>query len=281
MAFHSQNGSNDKTNMSVETLKDLFSGNFMAEVLSHAAIASGQIEGLYTKTIRGQNPDVDAGGPREVLGYGGGTYEFPDTAQPLTLQAVAGESYTVQLTGLDANYDEIKEIVVINGAPVSTTQSFLRLNEFLVIVPGTKTQDLLITHPDGATRNITIESEASNMQYNMYTCPNGFSMAISVQSVSVGKNKDADIYFETQVWTPNGIIKDLSTQVPIYENTIIADFKNALNPTLLPARASLLLEAGTANNNTRVTGYGSLLFIRDDVLASYIDAINTGINDIL
>ena len=233
--------------------------------------------------MRGQNGDVDPGatGAPEIIGYGGGTYEFPITSQQLTLTTIAGQSYTVRLRGLDINYDEIEEIITINGTTQTTTQSFFRLNEFNVIVPGIKTGDLTITHPDGATRTIVIAPDAANMQYNIYTCPNGYSMAISVQSASVGKNKDADIFFRTEVWTPNGIIKDLSTQLPIYEDTVIADFKNGLNPTLLPSKSSVMLEAGTLNVNTRVTSYGSLIFIRDDILAAYVNAINIGIQDIL
>lgn len=271
----------NKTDLSIQTLKNLFGNGVAVDVLTHSAIASNTIDGIRAITIRGQNPDIDIGSSPEIIGYGGGQYTFPTYEAPLTLNAVAGESYLCKLIGVDGNFDEIEETIHINGSSITTNSSFLRLNEFKVIEPGTKVADLEITHPESNKCKITIAAKAANLQYSMYTCPNGWSLCLTVLSVSVGKNKDADVEFRTFVNTPNGIIEDLSTILPVYEDTIIADFKNSYNPVLLPAQAAFTISGTTLVTNTRCSTYGSILLIRDDVLAAYTNSINESIQNIL
>jgi hypothetical protein len=101
-------------------------------------VARGQI--AYHKHVFkfGNNPDV--GSSLETIWAQGGLYSYPPTASVMTVSssstddASAGTgARTVTVSGLDADYNEISELVTLNGqTPVNTTKSYLRVNRMIV-----------------------------------------------------------------------------------------------------------------------------------------------------
>lgn len=66
-----------------------------------------------------------------------GNYTFPAAASVMTLSssATGDVGQTVLVSGLDANYKEISEVLVLNGQnAVVSTQAFFRVNDMLVLV---------------------------------------------------------------------------------------------------------------------------------------------------
>jgi len=101
-------------------------------------VARGQISCHKTKFKFGFNPDVD--NALETVWAEGGLYGYLSAASVLkvssssTDDAAAGTgARTVQLYGLDADYNEINEIVTLNGqTSVNSVNSFLRINRMVI-----------------------------------------------------------------------------------------------------------------------------------------------------
>ena len=101
-------------------------------------VARGQISWHYPQFKFGFNPDVD--NALETVWAEGGLYGYLSAASVLkvssssTDDAAAGTgARTVQLYGLDADYNEINEIVTLNGqTSVNSVNSFLRINRMVI-----------------------------------------------------------------------------------------------------------------------------------------------------
>ena len=101
-------------------------------------VARGQISGHYGLFKFGNNAIV--GDSLETIWAEGGLYSYLTAATVLTVSSSSTDdtsagtgARTVQLYGLDGDYNEINELVTLNGqTPVNTTQSFLRINRMVV-----------------------------------------------------------------------------------------------------------------------------------------------------
>lgn len=106
-------------------------------------IARGQVAYHTPQYKFGFNPDVDD--TEETVWAQGGLYGYLSSASVLkvssssTADTSAGTgARTVQLYGLDADYNEINETVTLNGqTAVNTTNSFLRINRMVIRSAGT------------------------------------------------------------------------------------------------------------------------------------------------
>jgi hypothetical protein len=105
-------------------------------------VARGQIMGHSSFTIFGYNPDLDQ--TEESVWPDGGTVPHPTTANVLSVAStnqndtVSGAgAQSVFIEGLDGNYNVISETVTMSGtSPVSTTKSYLYINQFYVTSVG-------------------------------------------------------------------------------------------------------------------------------------------------
>ena len=101
-------------------------------------IARGQIAWHNPLFKFGNNPSV--GNSLETIWAEGGLYGYLTAATVLKVSSSSTDdtsagtgARTVELSGLDADYNEISELVTLNGqTAVNTTQSFLRINRMIV-----------------------------------------------------------------------------------------------------------------------------------------------------
>lgn len=106
-------------------------------------VARGQITAHYRLHKFGFNPDID--NSLETVWAQGGLYSYLNAASVLKVSSSSTNdtsastgARTVQLYGLDENYNEIDETVTLNGqTAVNTTNSFLRINRMIVRSAGT------------------------------------------------------------------------------------------------------------------------------------------------
>lgn len=111
------------------------------------AIRRGLVPGVSIVHKFGRNPDIDTASGFEDLWSGGGLYTgFNATAAEIVtvvsssaLDTAAGTgARTVELFGLGAGFVSQSEVVILNGVtPVSTVNSYLRLDVVLVLTAGT------------------------------------------------------------------------------------------------------------------------------------------------
>lgn len=101
-------------------------------------VARGQIAWHYPLFKFGNNTTV--GDSLETIWAEGGLYSYLTAATVLKVSSSSTDdtsagtgARTVQLYGLDADYNEINELVTLNGqTAVNTTQLFLRINRMVV-----------------------------------------------------------------------------------------------------------------------------------------------------
>lgn len=100
--------------------------------------------GFFTVNKFGRNPDVDTTGVPEDVWSGGGLYPFQ--AAPVNLEILSGSALdddgntganTVEVEGLDANWDIQTEIVTMDGVtPVNLVNQYIRAYRAKVITAG-------------------------------------------------------------------------------------------------------------------------------------------------
>jgi len=101
-------------------------------------VARGQI--AYHKPLFKFGNNNTVGDTLETIWAEGGLYSYLTAATVLKVSSSSTDdtsagtgARTVQLYGLDADYNEINELVTLNGqTAVNTTQSFLRINRMVV-----------------------------------------------------------------------------------------------------------------------------------------------------
>ena len=101
-------------------------------------VSRGQI--AYHKPLFKFGNNATVGNSLETIWAEGGLYSYLTAATVLKVSSSSTDdtsagtgARTVQLYGLDADYNEINELVTLNGqTPVNTTQSFLRINRMVV-----------------------------------------------------------------------------------------------------------------------------------------------------
>ena len=105
-------------------------------------VARGHIEGHKTLFKFGSNPDIN--GSLETVWSQGGIYSYPAAAIQMKVSssstddaALGTGARTVFIYGLDANYNEITEVVTLNGqTEVLTVNSYLRVSRAYVVTAG-------------------------------------------------------------------------------------------------------------------------------------------------
>jgi len=121
----------------------------------------------------------------------GGQYVHPSAAVQMScVSTSASDTMTIVISGLDANYETIAEIVQINGTtPVTTTNSFYRINS-ATILSGSNVGDITVS--EGGTVYANIEATLGTTQACIYTVPADHSLyifRISLTSGTVNSNK--------------------------------------------------------------------------------------------
>jgi len=152
-------------------------------------IASERMSDVVPVNIFGFNREIGTG--YETVWNNGGLYAYPASA--VTMDCVsdsASDTRTMVISGLDADYETIAEIVQLNGtATVTTTNSFLRINS-ATILSGSNVGDITISN--GGTTYAYIEAEIGTTQACVYSVPANHSLylfRISLTSGTVTGNK--------------------------------------------------------------------------------------------
>lgn len=121
----------------------------------------------------------------------GGQYVHPSAAVQMScVSTSASDTMTIVISGLNADYETIAEIVQLNGTtPVTTTNSFYRINS-ATILSGSNVGDITVS--EGGTVYANIEATLGTTQACVYTVPANHSLyifRISLTSGTVNSNK--------------------------------------------------------------------------------------------
>ena len=167
-------------------------------------VARGQISFHYDLHKFGFNPDIDDA--LETVWAEGGLYSYLSAATVLkvssssTADTSAGTgARTVQLYGLDADYNEINETVTLNGqTAVNTTNSFLRINRMVVRTAGTGGTNAgviyagtgTVTTGVPANKYATVAIGDGQSLMALWTVPAGFTLYVYQTDVTVATTQN-------------------------------------------------------------------------------------------
>ena len=149
----------------------------------YTEVAKGNVPQHSAINKFGHNDSVVITG--EDIWSGGGTYGFyPSSAQSMEIvsdnvnDTSAGTgARTVQVFGLDSNWDEIDETVTLNGTTaVSLVNNYIRVYRSIVLTAGsneTNLGNISVQISGGGTVGAYIAADDGQTQQAVYTIPNG------------------------------------------------------------------------------------------------------------
>lgn len=172
---------------------------------SGLAISRGLIGEVEPLNIFGFNRSIGTT-YETVFNDGGGLYQYPASAvQMSVVSSSAADTGQIRIDGLDADYNRISEVVTLNGlTPVTTTQSFLRINSCAVVATPNPVGDVTISN--GGTTHGYIEAGIGVQQGCFYTVPAGYSMHIYRIDVNCGTvDTNKTIFIRNHLQFPSGV----------------------------------------------------------------------------
>ena len=147
-------------------------------------VARGQIPGHYRIHKFGFNPLINEN--EETIWDVGGVYAYPSSAVKMTATSTDGandEDVQVTIQGLDANYNQQSETVVLNGSGTQETNSFF-LRVFRAFIEGSQEPlgTINITNDGTTYARITLGENQTLMC--VWTVPAGYTAYLLQKDVT-------------------------------------------------------------------------------------------------
>lgn len=260
------------------TLKDSLggSGDFIIEV------AKGKIEGHSIVTVIGTAEDVPINQDVTIWEEPSNsiyTYLSAATTMYISSTSVSDTTQPIIVSGLDANYDPITGIAVLNGqTQVEIVNiagggaiTFLRISGDML--NGTSSGDNLVGDvyvsestaltggiPDDKTKiKGFILAKFNISRTGVYTVPNGFTAFLYQSGVTTKKNDDLEVNF---VSIREGGATLIPSTIHLYQN-----IQNIpLSYISFPEKSDFELRVKASNNNTSLASIVSFLLIDNNFI---------------
>lgn len=146
-------------------------------------VARGEVTGMTSVIIFGRNPDIDMAATEDIWGTGGSltvlsSAETMEITSSSTSDDAAGTgALTVKVFGLDGSFDEISEVITMDGtSDVTTSNSYIRVSKMLVLTSGSGSVNagaITATATSAATVQATMVAGMGITHKGHYTVPNG------------------------------------------------------------------------------------------------------------
>ena len=175
-----------------EQVEQKMLGGWPKRIYEHTdlAISKGHTKGHRTLYKFGYNPDVN--GDEETVWSQGGDFPYPTSAVTMFVSSTSANdanggtgANSILIQGLDENYDEIEETVLLNGqTQVATQNSYLRVYRAFVTLCGTgcTSGGIIYIGSSGATGGVPNTTIYANLhlgnqtQIAAYTVPAGYTL---------------------------------------------------------------------------------------------------------
>ena len=166
----------------------------------------------------------------ETIWDAGGIYTYPTSAVKMTATSAGGaddEFVEITMVGLDANYNEVSEVVTLDGTGVGESNTFfLRLYRAFVSGSQAPTGNVTITNSSTTYAQITLGENQTLMA--VYTVPAGHTLYITEGIATHGTDTSGafmTVRFVTK--KPNGVFRT-AVKVDIIGGELIFPFTNPL-----------------------------------------------------
>ena len=175
-----------------EQVEQKMLGGWPKRLFEHTdlAIARGFTKGHKSLYKFGYNPDVN--GDEETVWAQGGNFNYPTSAVTMFVSSTSVNdtnggtgANSIIIQGLDENYDEIEETVLLNGqTQVATQNSYLRVYRAFVTLAGTggTAGGIIYVGSSGATGGVPNTTVYANLSFGnqtqiaAYTVPAGYTL---------------------------------------------------------------------------------------------------------
>jgi hypothetical protein len=218
----------------------------------------------------GNNPTIDAATPEDVWD-GGAIYVFPTTARLHDITSTSinddGEgsplagARTLEIQGLDINYNEIGEIVTLNGtADVETQNSYLRVYRMIVRTAGATGSNvgtITATAQVDTTVSAQITIGKNQTLMSVFTIPAGKTGYVTNVFGSMGVKQAGSVDFEFLV-RPFGEVFQVKLQI-----STAAYVQHKFSPySVVTEKSDLKVRADvSANGSNTSAGYSIILVV--------------------
>lgn len=170
-------------------------------------IARGMVKGVTGLSISGYSAAVTTS--FVPLWEINGAYTYLSSAQVLRVwsDSASDTNVSILISGLDANYDQITETVVLtNGTTgVLTTKQFLRVNNAATIGSVNAVGTICIGSSDKSITVAGIFDGNGRSQMSVYTVPNGYTFYLSQVNVYTNSNGSQHVNYRSYTQQPNGL----------------------------------------------------------------------------
>jgi len=191
----------------------------------HSAVALGKSGGNSVRNIFGYNAAIPS--TLTTAWEVATNYTWPTEALTMTVTSNAADAgYTILIKGLDANYDEIQETILLDGTGTATTANqYYRINDVVTIgTPGGAygSPQNNITLANGGTTYAQVDADKGKNQAAIFTVPRGYQLAllrISAFCASATQN-NRTLTFENVARLKTGVILRVA-QTEFLEQMII------------------------------------------------------------
>jgi hypothetical protein len=200
-----------------EQVEQKMLGGWPKRIYEHTdlAISKGHTKGHRTLYKFGYNPDVN--GDEETVWSQGGDFPYPTSAVTMFVSSTSANdanggtgANSIIIQGLDENYDEVEETVLLNGqTQVATQNSYLRIYRAFVTLCGTggTSGGIIYVGSSGATSGVPNTTIYANLhlgnqtQIAAYTVPAGYTLYVDDINFTAGlsqANKTATCTFRSR-----------------------------------------------------------------------------------
>ena len=232
------------------------------------AIAKGTVEGHSLMLKFGRNPDIDSG-VEETVWEGGDRYPFPTTAQSLEVisgstddTALGSGARTITLIGLDADYQEQTEVIILNGTtPVAIDGTWLRVHRCSVTTAGSGNVNaglISVRIAGGGTTLLVIGAGNGQTLMAVYTVPAGITAYMLSYYVSANATPTPP-YADAKLFTrPAAGVINLKHQQALGPGYFMHKFEI---PFKIEEKTDIYVNAVTNQNNCDICAGFDLILI--------------------
>jgi hypothetical protein len=229
-------------------------------------------EGLDLVFLEFANSDVDSGGPETIWPLDG-LYTLPTFAAATTIvsdnandTAAGTGAQEVIVSGLDAERNQIEEVISLNGTSVVTlTQQFFRVNRIEVTAAGSSmTNEGLLTLQIGGGDAGAIAAGAGLSGDGFYAMPNEKVYTqglLCYQKASTSRNGNG--FADVMINRHRGGLKQMIFDIGLnYPGSSAFQETNIVKSFILEPGDDIVFDCTASSNNTKIEGTCVLLLFK-------------------
>jgi hypothetical protein len=239
-------------------------------------VARNQIMGHKTLFKFGVNGSV--GTSLETVWAEGGTYTYPATASVMKISSSSTDdtsagtgARTIAIFGLDANYNEISESVLLDGqTAVNTGYSYLRISRMYVTTAGSGATAVGVIYAGtgavtaGVPANVfsTIAIGANQTLQSFWTVPAGYTLYLTGLFYTSG-NTTANTYSNFALFQRpyGGVFRQQSSSRTAGNGNFVIDFHT---PLVFAEKTDLEVQATASAGTSSVSAEFEGIYIKND-----------------